>query len=112
MTTPDAFRDAEYFADVSGIPDPGDVADDHGPDHVVASPAQQDLRQAVQKKAKTALIDRLLRELDIVLYCKLAALYYMEYVFSSRVHSLLSLTNIYRHIAVLYFSLLCAQLYS
>jgi hypothetical protein len=83
MTTPDAFRDAEYFADVSGIPDPGDVADhdhDHGPDHA-ATPARQDLRQAVQKKAKTALIDRLLRELDIVLYCQLAALYYMEYVF-------------------------------
>lgn len=88
MTTPDAFRDAEYFADVSGIPDPGDVAghdhdheheDEHGPDHA-ATPAQQDLRQAVRKKAKTALIDRLLRELDIVLYCQLAALYYMEYV--------------------------------
>ncbi|KAH8703584.1 hypothetical protein BGW36DRAFT_369576 [Talaromyces proteolyticus] len=83
MTTPDAFRDAEYFADVSGIPDPGDVAI-HGHDHDGREPepaapsAQQVLRQSVRKKAKIAFIDRLLRELDIVLYCELAALYYMD----------------------------------
>lgn len=74
MTTPDAFRDAEHFTDVSGIPD---VADADCP----ASPAQHDLRRKVQRKAKIAVIDRLLRELDIVIYCELAALYYMDCAF-------------------------------
>lgn len=76
MTTPDAFRDAEHFADVSGIPDVADYDDVEQ----LPTPAQQDLRQKVQRKAKIALIDRLLRELDIIIYCELSALYYMEYV--------------------------------
>ena len=78
MTTPDAFRDAEHFADVSGIPDVADY--DEGGDEQSLTPAQQDLRQKVQRKTKIAFIDRLLRELDIIIYCELAALYYMEYV--------------------------------
>lgn len=78
MTTPDAFRDAEHFTDVSGIPDVADVADD---DRDRSSPAQLDLRRMVQRKAKIAFIDRLLRDLDIVIYCEVAALYYMEYDF-------------------------------
>ncbi|KAE8552710.1 hypothetical protein EYB25_004089 [Talaromyces marneffei] len=77
MTTPDAFRDAEHFADVSGIPDVADFDDLEQP----LTPAQQDLRQKAQRKAKIALIDRLLRELDIVIYCELAALYYMDCTF-------------------------------
>lgn len=76
MTTPDAFRDAEHFADVSGIPDVADFDAVEQP----RTPAQQDLRQKVQRKTKIALIDRLLRELDVIIYCELAALYYMEYV--------------------------------
>ncbi|OKL62022.1 hypothetical protein UA08_02526 [Talaromyces atroroseus] len=77
MTTPDAFRDAEHFTDVSGIPDVANVADGD----CSSSPAQQDLRRKVQRRAKIALIDRLLRELDIVIYCELAALYYMDCAF-------------------------------
>lgn len=77
MTTPDAFRDAEHFADVSGIPDVADLDDVEQP----LTPAQLDLRQKAQRKTKIALIDRLLRELDIIIYCELAALYYMEYDF-------------------------------
>jgi hypothetical protein len=76
MTTPDAFRDAEHFADVSGVPDVAHLDDVEQP----LTPAQQDLRQKAQRKTKIALIDRLLRELDIIIYCELAALYYMEYV--------------------------------
>lgn len=88
MTTPDAFRDAEHFADVSGIPDVADFDDLE--QHL--TPAQQALRQKVQRKTRIALIDRLLRELDIVIYCELAALYYMEYVFSlASIDSLLTL---------------------
>jgi hypothetical protein len=79
MTTPDAFRDAEHFTDVSGIPDVAEVA---GGDRD-SSTAQQYLRRKVQRKAKIAFIDRLLRELDIVIYCELAALYYMEYDYDS-----------------------------
>ncbi|EED18589.1 conserved hypothetical protein [Talaromyces stipitatus ATCC 10500] len=77
MTTPDAFRDAEHFADVSGIPDVADYADVDQP----LTSAQQDLWQKVQRKTKIALIDRLLRELDVVIYCELAALYYMDCTF-------------------------------
>ncbi|KAL1963387.1 hypothetical protein VTN77DRAFT_8403 [Rasamsonia byssochlamydoides] len=72
MTTPDAFRDAEYIADVSGIPD--HVADG---DHT-ATPARHGLRRKAQTAAKIAYIDRLLRDLDIVIYCELSALYYMD----------------------------------
>lgn len=79
MTTPDAFRDAEHFADVSGIPDVAEFADDAS-SPAPLTPAQQDLRRKAQWKTRKALIDRLLRELDIVVYCELAALYYMEYV--------------------------------
>lgn len=71
MTTPDVFRDAEYIADVSGIQH-GSIAE--------ASPTIQDerLRKKLQSAAKLAFIDRLLRDLDIIIYCELSALYYME----------------------------------
>lgn len=83
MTTPDAFRDAEYIADVSGIRvpeagDPSNVADGER----TASSAHHGLRRKAQTAAKTACIDRLLRDLDIVIYCELSALYYMEYASS------------------------------
>ncbi|OJJ60793.1 hypothetical protein ASPSYDRAFT_29318 [Aspergillus sydowii CBS 593.65] len=71
MTTPDVFRDAEYIADVSGI--------QHG-SITEASPTLQDerLRKKLQTAAKLAFIDRLLRDLDIIIYCELSALYYMD----------------------------------
>lgn len=81
MTDVDAFRDAEHIADVSGI-----SFDDVEP----GSPAlasnggirNQDNGRVkkLQSAAKVAFIDRLLRDLDILIYCELSALYYMEYV--------------------------------
>ncbi|KAE8382805.1 hypothetical protein BDV26DRAFT_277747 [Aspergillus bertholletiae] len=72
MTTPDVYRDAEYIADVSGIPY-GSVADLPGPQ------SGGDGRfKKLQSAAKVAFIDRLLRDLDILIYCQLSALYYMD----------------------------------
>ncbi|KAI9927769.1 hypothetical protein MW887_002621 [Aspergillus wentii] len=76
MTTPDALRDAEYIADVSGLPY-GGVAGLAGSQY--NSPSGQDERiKKVQSTAKIAFIDRLLRDLDILVYCELSALYYMD----------------------------------
>ncbi|KAL2865788.1 DSC4 family protein [Aspergillus lucknowensis] len=71
MTTPDVFRDAEYIADVSGI-QYGSIAG--------ISPTLQDerLKKKLQSAAKLSLIDRLLRDLDILIYCELSALYYLD----------------------------------
>lgn len=71
MTTPDVYRDAEYIADVSGIIDP------HGGASANSTSHTERLRK-VQTAAKVAFIDRLLRDLDILIYCELSALYYME----------------------------------
>ncbi|KAL2846931.1 hypothetical protein BJY01DRAFT_212874 [Aspergillus pseudoustus] len=71
MTTPDVFRDAEYIADVSGI-QYGSITD--------ISPTLQDerLKKKLQSAAKLTFIDRLLRDLDILIYCELSALYYLD----------------------------------
>ena len=74
MTTPDVYRDAEYIADVSGII-PYD--DSHHATH--QTPDITARLEKVQTAAKVAFIDRLLRDLDILIYCELSALYYMEY---------------------------------
>jgi hypothetical protein len=76
MTTPDAFRDAEYIADVSGI-SYGSVANVAEQDATVLSRDDERMRK-LQSAAKVAFIDRLLRDLDILVYCELSALYYME----------------------------------
>ncbi|KAL4951743.1 hypothetical protein BDW69DRAFT_169404 [Aspergillus filifer] len=71
MTTPDVFRDAEYIADVSGI-QYGSITD--------ISPTLQDetLKKKLQTAARLSIIDRLLRDLDILIYCELSALYYLD----------------------------------
>ncbi|KAJ5594101.1 uncharacterized protein N7459_000309 [Penicillium hispanicum] len=76
MTDVDAFRDAEYICDVSGIPldyaepeSPADTSRPHGQDSRV---------KKLQSAAKIDFIDRLLRDLDILVYCELSALYYMD----------------------------------
>lgn len=75
MTTPDVYRDAEYITDVSGIP--LESSDGHG--RQVDSVSRQDERvKKAQSAMKVAFIDRLLRDLDILIYCELSALYYME----------------------------------
>lgn len=72
MTTPDIYRDAEYITDVFTTPS-GASESEYG--------FGQDVRvRKVQATAKVALIDRVLRDLDILIYCELSALYYMECV--------------------------------
>ncbi|KAJ5297087.1 uncharacterized protein N7443_007980 [Penicillium atrosanguineum] len=71
MTDVDAFRDAEYIADVSGI-----VLDDAEPGS--SARGSNSRVRKLQSSAKIAFIDRLLRDLDILIYCELSALYYMD----------------------------------
>ncbi|KAJ5531015.1 hypothetical protein N7527_004408 [Penicillium freii] len=74
MTDVDAYRDAEYIADVSGI-----SYDDAEPPQPTGTPSSQNARvKKVKSTAKVAFIDRLLRDLDILVYCQLSALYYMD----------------------------------
>ena len=75
MTDADAFRDAEYIADVSGIS--YDDAEPPRPTGTLSS--QNACVKKVNSAAKVAFIDRLMRDLDIFVYCQLSALYYMEY---------------------------------
>ncbi|KAJ5153360.1 uncharacterized protein N7482_009838 [Penicillium canariense] len=80
MTDVDAFRDAEHIADVSGIAfddvEPGPPA----PAATSSSNRNQDNPRVKKLKsaAKVAFIDRLLRDLDILIYCELSAVYYMD----------------------------------
>ncbi|CAI7677762.1 unnamed protein product [Penicillium pancosmium] len=75
MTDVDAFRDAEYIADVSGISLEGDDSGAPGP---LPVSGQKSRVKKLQSAAKVAFIDRLLRDLDILIYCQLSALYYMD----------------------------------
>ncbi|PYI00999.1 DUF1746-domain-containing protein [Aspergillus sclerotiicarbonarius CBS 121057] len=75
MTTPDVYRDAEYIADVSGIIPYGDSHATNNHNHNADITARL---KKVQTAAKVAFIDRLLRDLDILIYCELSALYYMD----------------------------------
>ena len=75
MTDVDAFRDAEYIADVSGISLDGTDSTEPGP---LPASGQKSRAKKLQSTAKVAFIDRLLRDLDILIYCELSALYYME----------------------------------
>ena len=73
MTTPDVYRDAEYIPDVSGI------SFESSDGQQIDSTNRQDERIKKGRSAmKVAFIDRLLRDLDILVYCELSALYYME----------------------------------
>ncbi|KAJ6178506.1 hypothetical protein N7519_008967 [Penicillium mononematosum] len=74
MTDVDAYRDAEYIADVSGL-----SYDDAEPPRPTDTLSSQNARvKKVKSTAKVAFIDRLLRDLDILIYCQLSALYYMD----------------------------------
>jgi hypothetical protein len=74
MTDVDAFRDAEYIADVSGI-----SYDDAEPPRPTGTLRSQNARvKKVHSAATVVFIDRLLRDLDVLIYCQLSALYYME----------------------------------
>lgn len=73
MTTPDVYRDAEYLTDVSGIP----YETATGSQTKFLNRQNGRIKKA-QSAMKVAFIDRLLRDLDILIYCELSALYYME----------------------------------
>ncbi|EEQ88527.1 hypothetical protein RJZ56_000273 [Blastomyces dermatitidis] len=75
MTTPDVFRDAQHIADVSNIP--YDSRDDDGnPAHLGVSGWSQ--RRAIYASSKAVMLERLLRDLDMLIYCELSAVYYMD----------------------------------
>ncbi|WEW59978.1 hypothetical protein PRK78_005460 [Emydomyces testavorans] len=75
MTTPDALRDAEHIADISNFP-----YDNDGTDELTPSQLESQLRhkKEIQAKAKTVFLDRLLRDFDLLIYCQLSSLYYMD----------------------------------
>lgn len=75
MTTPDVFRDAQYIADVSNIP--YDPRDDDG-DRDRPEVSGRSYRRAVYASSKMVMLERLLRDLDMLIYCELSAVYYME----------------------------------
>ena len=76
MTTPDALRDAEYIADVCNIPyEEYNNGEGISAGNGNISNAQ---RKELHAKAKIALLDKLLRNFDILIYGQLSALYYME----------------------------------
>ncbi|PGH23883.1 hypothetical protein AJ80_02132 [Polytolypa hystricis UAMH7299] len=79
MTTPDALRDAEHIADVSNIPYESD--DDVGRALTSAPSAAQPEerhRKQIYTRGRIVLLDKLLRDLDIIIYSQLSAIYYLE----------------------------------
>ncbi|KAG5290048.1 DUF1746 superfamily domain-containing protein [Histoplasma ohiense] len=75
MTTPDVFRDAQYIADVSNIP--YDPRDDDG-DRDRPGVSGRSYRRAVYASSKMVMLERLLRDFDMLIYCELSAVYYMD----------------------------------
>ena len=78
MTDVDAFRDAEHIADVSGLSFNDNEESDASIGAGSFSAQDRSRVRKAQSAAKLASIDRLLRDLDILIYCELSALYYME----------------------------------
>lgn len=74
MTTPDALRDAEHIADIPNLVD--DPDDDSSPRDPQGGP--QITGTEIRASRKIILLDRLRRDLDIMVYCELSSLYYME----------------------------------
>ncbi|OJD21887.1 hypothetical protein ACJ73_06767 [Blastomyces percursus] len=75
MTTPDVFRDAQHIADVSNIP--YDSRDDGG-DYAHPRVSGGSQRRAIYANSKAVMLERLLRDLDMLIYCELSAVYYMD----------------------------------
>ncbi|PGH05457.1 hypothetical protein GX51_02981 [Blastomyces parvus] len=76
MTTPDVFRDAQHIADVSNIP--YDSRDDDYGNHDRPGVSGRSHRRAVYASSKAVMLERLLRDLDMLIYCELSAVYYMD----------------------------------
>lgn len=77
MTTSDAFRDAEYVANVSNVRY-DDYDDDDGSSRDGAGISVSSRTRETQARVKTVYLNRLLRDFDILIYCQLSLLYYME----------------------------------
>ena len=79
MTTSDAFRDAEFVANISNVryddDDDDDEGNSSGPSTGTSVPSQT---RETQARVKTAYLNRLLRDFDILIYCQLSLIYYME----------------------------------
>ncbi|EPS27001.1 hypothetical protein PDE_01942 [Penicillium oxalicum 114-2] len=79
MTDVGVFRDAEHIADVSGIAfDNVDVNSSTAGSSAGIRGQDRSRVKKLQTAAKVAFIDRALRDLDILIYCQLSALYYMD----------------------------------
>ncbi|KAK2797542.1 hypothetical protein FQN51_008441 [Onygenales sp. PD_10] len=75
MTTPDIFRDAPFIANVSNI---HPVAyDDDGEEARPRAP-EITARKVAYTDSKIAMLDKLVRDLDLLIYCQLSAIYYMD----------------------------------
>jgi hypothetical protein len=74
MTTPDALRDAEHIADVPNLVDDSD----DGSRSSILEGVPGVTGTEIRASSKIILLDRLRRDLDIMVYCELSSLYYME----------------------------------
>ncbi|KAJ5884895.1 hypothetical protein N7495_009405 [Penicillium taxi] len=74
MSDVDAFRDAEFIGDVSGIAFEDEDAEPGTP--VVGADSSH--IKKVRAAAKIAYLDQVMKDLDIFIYCQLSALYYMD----------------------------------
>lgn len=95
MTTPDGLADAEFITDIFHNPN-FESADNDEPTASQDELGDKRWRE-VQAKIKSNLLTRLLRDVDVLVYCELSILYYMEYVGNSskrRPLSPIQITNI------------------
>lgn len=74
MTTPDVVRDAEHIADVPNVVDESD----NGSSSRNLEGGLSATGTEIRASRKIVLLDRLRRDLDIIVYCELSSLYYME----------------------------------
>ncbi|KAI1946171.1 hypothetical protein LOZ57_003923 [Ophidiomyces ophidiicola] len=75
MTTPDVLRDAEHIADISNLSYDDDNGEEFTPQQLQS---RYRYRRETQTKTKTVLLNRLLRDFDILVYCQLSCLYYID----------------------------------
>lgn len=76
MTTPDVLRDADLIANVSNIPYEVEGCDHEVPTN--SAELSRRHRKAVYNRARSLMLGHLLADLDVMVFCELSALYYME----------------------------------
>lgn len=78
MTTPDGLADAEFIANIFHNASYEDADNDES---TIPRDESGDKRwREAQAKIKSSFLNRLLRDVDVLIYCELSILYYMEYV--------------------------------